>query len=84
MQQQQQQFPSAQSQQNQTIYIQSMAGSGNMNRIAVAAKPQMYEHKFCNAQNFGNVVMSQANILDRSTASWMAPLICSKLWKVTA
>ena len=49
---QQQQFPSAQSQQNQTIYIQRMAGPGNMNRIAVTDKPQMYQHiSLGNAQN---------------------------------
>ena len=89
---QQQQFPSAQSQQNQTIYIQRMAGLGNMNRIAVAAKPQMYQHiSLGNAQNFGNVVLSQTNVLPQqqslqfktqqlasfSSLLTMAPLICS-------
>ena len=61
---QQQQFLSAQSQQNQTIYMQRMAGPGNMNKLAVDAKPQMYQHKSLgNALNFGNVVMSQTNVL---------------------
>ena len=93
MQQQLQQFPSAQSQQNQTIYMQRMAGPGNMNKLAVDAKPQMYQHKSLgNAQNFGNVVMSQTNVLPQqqslqfktqqlgasfSSLLTMAPLICS-------
>ena len=124
---QQQQFASAQ--QNQTIYIQRMAGPGNMNRIAVDAKPQMCQHislgnaqnriavadkpqmyqhtSLCNVQNriavtaqsFDNVAMSQTNVLPQqqslkfktqqlgasfSSLLTMGPLICSKLWEITA